>query len=133
MRFNNQPTVSCAAAFALLLACGQPLSANQDQPLVYTAQQGVLSLRAAVVATADLPNLLENGRFIRARHYVIALDGPMTPTRRQALAQAGVVLGQYLPKNAFTARMDRADIQAVRGLGFVTWDGAFENALKIDP
>lgn len=131
MRFNTRS--AAGSALALVLLCGQLAGANLDQPIQFAPQDNVLSLRAGVASTAALPNLLDQGRFIRGRHYVLQLDGPMTPARRDALSQAGVALGQYLPTNAFTVSLDGADLDALRALGFVTWVGDFENSWKIDP
>ncbi|TVQ30272.1 MAG: hypothetical protein EA376_13450 [Phycisphaeraceae bacterium] len=68
----------------------------------------------------------------RKRH-VIQLDGPMTRERRAALVQAGVVIQDYVPANAFVVSLDAADSDAVDGLDFVRWHTDFKADWKIEP
>lgn len=68
-------------------------------------------------------------------HYVIQLDGPLTPVREAALAQAGVTLGQYLPMYAYIVELPagfNAPAQ-LTGLDFVRWLGAYDAGWKLDP
>ncbi|MCL4740770.1 MAG: S8 family serine peptidase [Phycisphaerales bacterium] len=65
--------------------------------------------------------------------WVIQLDGPMTPARRDALHAAGVWLGDYLPMNSWIVRLEGADAGALGALGFVRWWSAFDDAWKLAP
>ncbi len=67
------------------------------------------------------------------QRFVIQLDGPMTPTRAAALRAAGIVLGDYLPMNAWIARLDQADPASVAALGFIRWHAEFAPEWKLSP
>ncbi len=64
---------------------------------------------------------------------VIQLDGPLSPARARALANAGVVLGEYLPMYAYVANLSNADAARLSELNFVRWHGAFETSWKVSP
>lgn len=64
---------------------------------------------------------------------VLQLDGPMDPKRRARLEAAGVVLGDYLPANAYIARLDQADPQELAELDFVRWADSYRTEWKLDP
>jgi len=64
---------------------------------------------------------------------VLHLSGPMTPDRRAALDRAGVVILDYLPVNAYLARLDRVAPARVAELGFVRWHGDYRPEWKTDP
>src|SRR5262249_17518010 len=68
-----------------------------------------------------------------AQRFVVQLDGPMTPERRAAIQDAGIVLGDYLPANAYVADLAHADAAKLGGLGFIRWTGEFSNAWERDP
>jgi hypothetical protein len=65
--------------------------------------------------------------------FVVQLDGPMTPERRQRLQNAGIVAGPYLPPNAFIVTLDNANPAAVAGLEFIRWHSVYRDEWKIDP
>lgn len=67
------------------------------------------------------------------KRYVVQLDGPINAHQRALLARAGVALGDYLPANAYLADLSRADLDAVRALGFVRWAGEWRAEWKIEP
>jgi hypothetical protein len=94
-----------------------------------------LALRAGTVSTAVSPVDPASlcGPAGAGVHAVIQLDGPMTPQRRERLAAAGVVLGDYLPPNAYIASFGRADAAAVKGLEFIRWCDRYRDQWKIDP
>jgi hypothetical protein len=105
-----------------------------DAAMVVRPTPGVLHLRTGDVAVSTLPDLLAAGAgFAAGTRYVVMLDGPMTPARRESLRGAGVRLRGYLPMHAFVADLDGVDPAALRGLGFVTWVGAFDRAWKVAP
>ena len=100
------------------------------------ARPGVLSLRTGDVDIARQTNVLTAAPrtgYAGGERYVIELDGPMTPERRAALTQAGVVLGDYLPTNAFIADLSQTTPAALLQLGFVTWAGAYQAEWRMDP
>lgn len=104
-------------------------------PLVAVVEPDKLYLRTGAVDTAVEPNLLVPGAaaFEAGRRYVVQLDGPMTPARRTALQAAAVVLEDYLPTNAYIARLDQAGREALAALGFVQWVGAYADSWRVDP
>ncbi|NIP86540.1 MAG: hypothetical protein GTO03_13620, partial [Planctomycetales bacterium] len=65
--------------------------------------------------------------------YVLQMDGPITPQRRAALVQAGVKLGDYLPRNAYIVDLSGVRPQAIDDLPFVSWIGAYRNEWKLSP
>lgn len=93
-----------------------------------------IALRAGTIdAGTARPNLAGAiAQTVRGKRWVIQLDGPMTPQRQAALVAAGVTLENYLPVNAWVARLDGADAAKARGLEFVRWVGAYENSWKAD-
>ncbi len=68
-------------------------------------------------------------------HYVIQLDGALTPDRVARLSRAGIQLGRYLPTNSYIVRLRQGfDLKAKLGdLPFVRWVGPFEKSWKVDP
>ncbi|MBC7834237.1 MAG: S8 family serine peptidase [Phycisphaerales bacterium] len=95
-----------------------------------------LELRTGFVDTAEPVGGLEKLAG-QAGHFVVQLSGPITPARRTALEGAGIVLGDYLPANAWVVRMEGADAEKVAALGgeggFVRWHSPFLGDWKIDP
>jgi len=89
---------------------------------------GVVDTARPVLSAADAV-----ARATASQRFVVQLDGPIDPLRRQRLEAAGVVLGDYLPSNAFVARLDAAEPQAVSGLEFVRWVSPFRSEWKVDP
>jgi hypothetical protein len=102
-----------------------------SHPLSPTA----LYLETGVIDTGTPVKGLERhaGAKSAGARFVIQLDGPMTPDRAGALRDAGVVLGDYLPMNAWIARLDRADPAKVAALGFVRWHAEFDPVWKLSP
>ena len=129
IRFGN---VVCAAG-AMVMACGLAQGVSDVTP---SAQTGVLRLKTGFVSLTESDSLLRPVARPGVRVdgvKVIALDGPITPQRRAQLVGAGVRLGEYLPDHAYVADLSGADLEAVRGLGFVTWAGAFRDEWKVSP
>ncbi len=95
---------------------------------------GSLYLRSGIVDLRSKPSLLKSGIvFDAGRHYVIQLNGPITPTKRALLNARGVELGDYLPMYAYVATLGGVDAQSLLDLGFVAWIGPYEDAWKICP
>lgn len=70
---------------------------------------------------------------VKDARILIQLDGPITPARRAAIQNAGLSIGDYLPNYAYIVRLDRVDLAALNGLGFVRYATPFENAWKLSP
>jgi len=120
------------AVSALVLACGLAVGAETSQ----APTSGTLRLKTGLVQLTDADSVLK--RVMRAGvrvegRSVVVLDGTITPERRAQLEGAGVRLGEYLPDHAYIADLSNANLDAVRGLGFVTWAGAFRNEWKVAP
>jgi hypothetical protein len=98
------------------------------------ARPGTLNLRAGDIELASQPDLLtRDDAFAAGRRLILALDGPMTPTRREQLEGLGVRLGDYLPTDAFLADLSATSAARLRGLGFVARVIAYAPAWKTAP
>ncbi len=122
MSFGRKSASMGVIVAALVMAAGQAMGVDGVAARV-VAQNGVLNLRTGDVDTRTLPNLLDASGFGDGMH-VITLDGPMDPMRAGALAQAGVVVGGYLPLHSYLCDLSKANAAALRAMGFVTWVGA---------
>lgn len=119
---------------ALSLLSGAALS--HAAPAVPTAGDSsrVLRLRTGAVDTLQRENLARSGTALRQdAWHVMQLDGPMTPQRRARLEAAGIVPGQYLPRNAWIVRIDEAGREALSAMEFVSWLGEYDRAWKWCP
>ncbi len=120
------------SATAALQAAG-PSPAQAADGLSPTA----LHLRAGEIQLDAARSLhtRATGPIAGAGHYVVQLDGALTPERLATLSQAGVRLGQYLPSNSYIVRLPRGfDPKAkLGGLPFVRWVGPFDKTWKLDP
>ena len=65
--------------------------------------------------------------------YLIQFDGPLASDRRAELRAAGVELLQYVPEDAFVARLNKVSPAGVAGLSFVRWLGPYRPGHKIHP
>lgn len=93
--------------------------------------EGVLNLRTGDVNTALLQDALLGTEFVADRMYVLVLDGPMTPAKRDTLTNAGVSLRGYLPTNSFVADLTNTTPARVRETGFVLRAVAFDPAWTV--
>lgn len=125
---GNRYKRACFCAALGLLLTGSSAGA---QPV----DDGLLYLRAVTVDPQDRPSLLDGRvlKFETGKDYVIKLDGPMTPQRRSALIDAGVDIGDYIPRHAWRVDLSKANRTAVRQLNFVTWLGEFDSSWKLCP
>ena len=102
----------------------------------WAAQPGTLDLKTGPVQISTLENALRPNQARPQRlpeRMVLVLDGPMSPERREKIEATGVVLGDYLPTNAFVIETRDARLDALRLLGFVERLVEFDNTWKIDP
>lgn len=149
-------------AAALLVATSATMSSDQMNPAPaaggkgfivqpndpgqpdLTPQAGTLLLRAGTVHTGDHLDVLADmdmvDAFDRDHRYVVQLDAPMTPERREQLEAAGIQLGEYIPTYAYMADLAEADPHelqaAVAGQGalsFIDWIGEWQDEWKLDP
>ncbi len=119
-------------AAAWLAAMAGVAFGTVDRAAPVTARQGVMNLRTGDVAFAALPDLLAAERFEVSRA-VLRLDGPMTPTRREALNVAGVLVLGFLPTDGVIADVRGSTPAKVKATGFVVSAHTYEAAWKIDP
>ena len=132
-RFVSHRFVSRRLVAVVLACCGQAVgqqNIGQVSPTSLYLQTGTIDT-AQGVAVAGLADLV--GANAAGRRFVIQLDGPMTPTRRAALLDAGVALGDYLPMYAYVVTLDRADAGKVAALGFIRWHTEYKSEWKFSP
>lgn len=92
-----------------------------------------LELKIGNIDTRTLPNLLDGAMVAADARLVLQLDGPMSPERALALEAAGVLVGEYLPINAFIVQVPGGDLSNLQSLPFALWLGEFAQNWKIDP
>lgn len=73
------------------------------------------------------------GKHSSTGRFVLQFDGPLTKAQRVALDEAGVSLDDYLPANAYIAKLDNAATDRLGALNFVRWAGEFDTEWKVDP
>jgi hypothetical protein len=96
-------------------------------PRAITFAHGMIDTRSARPFSALAEPIVAGAR------YLVQLDGPITPARRASMVGAGLSIGDYLPSFAYIVRIDRADAQALAGLGFVRYVTPFEDSWKLSP
>ena len=108
--------------------------ASNQEEMDFSAQAGRLMLHVGEVSTSRLPNLLVDApeRFEGHARYVVQLDGPITPARREALERIGVRLDDYLPHFSYVARLDGVQPASLSAVSFLSWVGDFQEAWKLD-
>jgi len=128
-----------AAALALVGAAGvagATVGGKGDaalRPGVLRLRSGDVNLTGETDARASARRAVPRNAGQAPWRIIVQMDGPMTRARRQALRNAGVELGDYLPDHAYFARADGAALARLDGLGFVTWAGVPRTAWKVDP
>jgi hypothetical protein len=130
MRMTRRILARVMAVAVLGVAFGMPVQTAN-------AESAKLRLRVGEIDTSVRPNLIERTRrpaqFEPQRGYIVQIDGPMTPDKRNALLNAGVELDAYLPDQAYLVNLGQADPAKLAETPFVTWVGEYENAWKLDP
>ncbi len=133
-RWTLALSLTAALATSVVIAGGGPQFEPQDPDAPVTLTVGTLHLAVGDIRTDQLPDARTARGGLRAEQpHLIQLDGPMTPQRRQALENAGIKLGNYLPAYAYVADMRNVQAQALANLNFVVWVGEFQDAWKIEP
>lgn len=122
---------------AALMTCISILparAATEAGPFAKGSNPHTLYLRAGDIDLTQRPSLLTSDVPLSSdSHFVIHLDGPMTPQRRTALEQAGVQLGEYLPMCSYICAAPGVKPTDLAGLGFVHWLGDFDVDWRIAP
>lgn len=139
MEWRNRHITFCAVAALAALTVARPsLGATDSNPTDRAFAIGtnphVLYLRTGDVDLTKAPSLLGSDTALPAdAHFVIHLDGPITPQRRTALEQAGVRLGEYLPMHSYICAAPGVKPVDLVKLGFVHWLGDFDPNWRIAP
>lgn len=117
--------------FALPADGLQEANAEALSPTALHLKTGAIELDAA----ASLHRQPAEASRVPAGHYVVQLDGPLTPERLAILEASGVRIGQYLPSNSYIVSLpDGFDTAAaLGGVPFVRWVGAFDSSWKLSP
>src|SRR5215207_849227 len=76
---------------------------------------------------------MDAGSVAASDHILIYTTDPMTADQREALAQAGADVQEYVSDNTYLATYRPADIAPVSDLPFVDWAGPYAKAFKIPP
>lgn len=126
----------CVAAIALgvtAMAFAGPqigIANDDNDPAVLRLKIGKISL----APSASLTRGAAGARISAEGRFIVQLDGPLTPERADALARAGVTLGDYLPNFAYVVRLPGGfNVAQLGNLPFVRWVGPFDKSWKLDP
>jgi len=121
-------------------AFGQPIATptGGPRPLAATPrplEKGKLYLNTGTIDTTQIPNLksAQRAALQTSKACVLQLTGPITPQIRGALEHAGVVLGDYLPLNAYCVDLSGANPATISAMPSVAWVGQYQDNWKIDP
>lgn len=66
-------------------------------------------------------------------YYVVQMTGPITQAQKDALAEGGLDVLDYVPNNAFIVRATAAELAAGRAAGLFVWSSPLHPAWRIDP
>lgn len=66
-------------------------------------------------------------------YHIVQFKGPVLEAQKKAVREAGGLLLDYIPNNAYLARLDGASKEAVQAMRFVRWVGPFETSFRLDP
>ncbi|HRQ76135.1 MAG TPA: S8 family serine peptidase [Phycisphaerales bacterium] len=139
---NLMAAAAVAACFmGVSSAFGQRDASSQQSPDVLNIlplTAGVLNMMTGDVNALELPiNLVVNPGgnfgFDENRWYVVSLNAPITPERRELLEAIGVQLGDYLPAYSYISRLGGVQPADLQRTGFVIWVGEYQNDWKIAP
>lgn len=122
---------SCTVLVASVSLAGADTMAGKEPTQL---RPGFLYLKAATVDLRNKPTLLrEDAVFEPNKHYVMQLDGAITPQRRAMLETVGVQLRDYLPLHAYVVDLSRSRADVLARLDFIRWIGPYEDAWKVSP
>ncbi len=115
--------MAVALLFFQLGAIGQARSIRLRNEIIETDSAANRAVMAAEMrAQAANPGL-----------FLIQFNGPLEPSRRAELRQAGVELLKYVPDDAFIAKLDKVSPASIGALNFVSWIGPYQAGQKIHP
>lgn len=101
--------------------------------LASSALAGTILLKAGTIDT----NTVSGASFRQPKNgsgcYLVQLNGPVTESAKAALRAAGAELLDYIPENAFLARIPHASVAEVKHLACVNWIGPFAPEHKQSP
>lgn len=122
--------VSSAHSFAQHPLAPEPMESQSLEPTALHLRVGKIDLDAS-----RSMHKAGSGAITESGHYVVQLDGPLTPERQESLKSAGVQLGQYLPANAYIVSLPAGFDPSTKlgSLPFVRWVGPFGKSWKLDP
>lgn len=116
--------IGFAFALSVMMAAGTALAGSSNLLM----NVGTVDTQALVNLKTDSPATFERGK-----SYVVQLDGPITPAIRASLQQKGIVLGDYLPDNAYVVELGGVAPATLKTIDSIQWVGAFANEWKLSP
>ena len=137
---TNPAVRALVAGTTMSLALGVAHAQMEMRPVTPAAFEQIspnkLYLQAGIVDTAaSTPRVSLQQMLATAAptdRFVLQLDGPMTPERRDAMQRSGLRVHDYLPVNAYIVSVTEPVADAGL-LGFVQWHAPFDRAWKIQP
>lgn len=112
-------------------------AAHADQPVQPAAAEQRIRLAAETIDTRTHVNLLADEerpkKFSADKRYLMQLREAIDPQLRTALEGAGVVIGDYVPDQAYVVDLSAANPEALAQMDFVGWVGEFRKQWKTDP
>lgn len=131
-----------AALLVLLFLLASPLTVAiptddgpPGEPEAVTAAGSLLYLKAGVFDPVVDPAPGPSGLMASSTHplYVVQFDGPIQRAWREAMAEAGVDLLDYIPDFGYFARVPASALDDVRGMEHVRYLGPAHLAYRVDP
>ncbi|MBD3404225.1 S8 family serine peptidase [candidate division GN15 bacterium] len=113
-----------AAACATVLLAASPVFADLD----YT-----IKLRTGEFTPAPVRSAVAAGLVAQDEHVFVQFEEPINENTREALANQGIRLLDYVPNLAFTARLDQIPDQALLDQYGIRWIGPIQPEHKISP
>ena len=97
-----------------------------------------IRLRNETIETDSVTNRAALAGQLRAKVvttglYLLQFTGPLEPGQRAELKKLGVELLQYVPEDAFVAKLNQVSPAAVGALSYVQWVGPYRTEHKIHP
>lgn len=114
---------------------------NQGYTLEPQVAARMIRLRAVEIDTTmqapEMPRALSLERAERARresdYWIVQFIGPVKVEWSEQVRELGAELVEYVPENAFLAKLPAGAIEQIKALEFVNWVGAYEPAYKVSP
>ena len=137
---TNPAVRALVAGTTMSLALGVSHAQLEMRPITPDAFEQIspskLYMQAGIVDTAASTPRIPLQQMLAAAvptdRFVLQLDGPMTPDRRDDLQRAGLRIHEYLPVNAYIVSVAEPVVDAGL-LGFVQWHAEFDRTWKVQP